>query len=185
MADTPAQAPVATAADAGATAGGSIFTLFPELSGIPRLVSRGQEVLFPPLERWVETVTALRLGGFVTCSDLCGVDYLGYLGRQLPEGVAAGRFEVVVNLLSHSLHRRIRLRLPLDGEPPVVPTLFYVYPGTENMEREAYDLFGIVFEGHPDLTRILMPQDWEGHPLRKDFSVGRVPVQFKEAPGPR
>jgi NADH-quinone oxidoreductase subunit C len=68
---------------------------------------------------------------------------------------------------------------------PLCPTLFFVYPGTENMEREVYDLFGIVFTDHPDMTRILMPPDWEGHPLRKDFGVGRVPVQFKDAPGPR
>ena len=62
---------------------------------------------------------------------------------------------------------------------PEVPSLFGLHPGTEAMEREAFDMFGIVFTGHPDLTRILMPEDWEGHPLRKDYVVGEIPVQFK------
>jgi NADH-quinone oxidoreductase subunit C len=182
-----ARAPIADDAPAGAAAPAraSLTELFPSLAGVVSFSSRGQEVLFPSPERWVEVATTLRDGGFVMCADLCGVDYLGYLDRPLPPGVPPERFEVVANLLSHSLRRRVRLRMPVGGEPPVVPTLFFVYPGTENMEREAYDMFGIVFEGHPDMTRILMPQDWEGHPLRKDYSVGRVPVQFKEAPGPR
>jgi NADH-quinone oxidoreductase subunit C len=59
------------------------------------------------------------------------------------------------------------------------PSLFEVHPGTEAMEREVFDLFGITFDGHPDLTRILMPEDWDGFPLRKDAAVGRIPVQFK------
>jgi NADH-quinone oxidoreductase subunit C len=62
---------------------------------------------------------------------------------------------------------------------PTCPSLFEVHPGTEAMEREAFDLFGVSFTDHPDLTRILMPEDWEGYPLRKDTSHGRIPVQFK------
>ena len=73
----------------------------------------------------------------------------------------------------------MRLRVQVPEDDPVVPSLFDLYPGTEAMEREVFDLFGIRFDGHPDLTRILMPEDWEGHPLRKDYAVGRIPVQFK------
>jgi NADH-quinone oxidoreductase subunit C len=68
---------------------------------------------------------------------------------------------------------------------PTLPTLFGLWPGTEAMEREVFDLMGVVFSDHPDLTRILMPEDWEGHPLRKDYAVGRIPVQFKGAPQAR
>jgi NADH-quinone oxidoreductase subunit C len=68
---------------------------------------------------------------------------------------------------------------------PVVATMFDLWPGTEAMEREVFDLMGIRFDRHPDLTRILMPEDWEGHPLRKDYAVGRIPVQFKESPSGR
>jgi NADH-quinone oxidoreductase subunit C len=147
--------------------------------------ARGQEVLHVTRERYLSVVEALRAGGYEMCSDLCAVDYLRHLDRALPEGATAERFEIVVNLLSIKRRQRVRLRVQVPEPDPVVPTLFNLYPGTENMEREAFDMFGIRFEGHPDHTRILMPDDWEGHPLRKDYSVGRVPVQFKEAPGPR
>ncbi len=149
--------------------------------------SRGaaQEVLFPTREQYLEVVTGLRDEGFETCADLCAVDYLAHPGRRLPDGVVAERFEVVVNLLSLSQVRRVRVRVQVPADDPTVATLFDLYPGTEAMEREAYDLMGMVFEGHPDMTRILLPEDWEGHPLRKDYGVGRVPVQFKGAPGPR
>ncbi|MGP8163353.1 MAG: NADH-quinone oxidoreductase subunit C [Acidimicrobiales bacterium] len=164
---------------------GSLAGRVPELAGVPSADSAGDEVLFPSRECYVEIATALRRAGFVTCSDLCAVDYLTHPGRQLPAGVAPERFEVVVSLLSHADAVRVRLRVMVPEADPVCPTLFFVYPGTENMEREAYDLMGIRFAGHPDPSRILMPQDWEGHPLRRDYGVGRVPVQFKEAPGPR
>ena len=143
------------------------------------------EVLFPTRELYLDVVTGLRDEGFETCADLCGVDYLTHPGRTLPDGVVPERFEVVVNLLSLSQVRRVRVRVQVPADDAEAPTLFDLYPGTEAMEREAYDLFGIVFTGHPDMTRILLPEDWEGHPLRKDYGVGRVPVQFKGAPGPR
>ena len=109
--------------------------------------------------------------GFETFIDLCGVDHLG--GRP--------RFEVVVELLDMTDRLRLRIRVPVPGTDPVVPSLTPVYAGADFYERETWDLFGIDFEGHPELTRILLPDDWEGHPLRKDYSVGSVPVQFKGA----
>ena len=150
-----------------------------------RRLDAAQEILFPTREQYLEVVGDLRDGGFEMCADLCGVDYLTHPGRRLPDGVVGERFEVVVNLLSLSQVRRVRVRVQVPATDAVVPTLFDLYPGTEAMEREAYDLLGIVFTGHPDMTRILLPEDWEGHPLRKDYGVGRVPVQFKGAPGPR
>ena len=140
---------------------------------------------FPTREQYFGLVSALKADGFELCADVCGVDYLEYAERSLPEGVLPTRFEVVVNLLSMSRRQRVRIRVQAGTESPAVDSLFTLYPGSEAMEREAFDMFGIIFNGHPDLTRILMPEDWEGHPLRKDYGVGRVPVQFKEAPGPR
>ncbi|MGH9130637.1 MAG: NADH-quinone oxidoreductase subunit C [Acidimicrobiales bacterium] len=142
----------------------------------------GQEVLHPSRAGYHDLVAKLAADGFEMVADLCAVDYLAHPGRRLPAEVAPERFEVVVNLLSLSRRRRIRLRVQVPDSDPVIDSLFDLYPGTEAMEREAYDLFGISFAGHPDLTRILLPEDWEGHPLRKDYSIARVPVQFKAAP---
>ncbi len=152
------------------------------LHGAPVGWSHGQQVLHPSRAAYLGLVEALYADEFHFCSDLCAVDYLAHPARSLPQGVQPERFEVVVNLVSLTQHRRLRLRVQVPAGEPVVASLFTVHPGTEAMEREAFDLMGIRFEGHPDLTRILMPEDWEGHPLRKDYSVGRVPVQFKAAP---
>jgi NADH-quinone oxidoreductase subunit C len=171
------------AALTGETDGG--IASLPRLADVPRVTSRGQLVFHPGRDSYVATVEAVRQAGFALCSDLCAVDYLQHPDRSLPAGVEPERFEIVVTLTSISRAERLRVRVQVPGNDPRLPTLFALYPGTEAMEREAYDMFGIEFDGHPDLTRILMPDDWEGHPLRKDYSVGRVPVQFKEAPGPR
>jgi NADH:ubiquinone oxidoreductase subunit C len=95
------------------------------------------------------------------------------------------RFELVANYLSHPRNRRIRLITEVPAEDTTVASLAPLYESANLAEREVFDLFGISFEGHPDLTRILMPDDWVGHPLRKDDSPSRVPVTFKEDPGPR
>ncbi len=156
-----------------------------QLHGALLTRSHGQEVLHPSRENYVDVVTALRDEGFKLCADLCAVDYLANPARELPAGVQPERYEVVVSLVSLEGRRRLRLRLQVPEHDAVAPSLSGVHAGTEAMEREAYDMFGIRFDGHPDLTRILMPEDWEGHPLRKDYAVGRVPVQFKAAPSTR
>lgn len=145
----------------------------------------GQELLFTGRSQYHELVAGLRDAGYEMLADLTAVDYLTHRGRTLPAEVTPERFEVVVNLLSLSRSSRARIRVQVPEPDAALETLWDLYPGCEAMEREVYDMFGIVFHGHPDLTRILMPEDWEGYPLRKDYSVGRVPVQFKEAPGPR
>jgi NADH-quinone oxidoreductase subunit C len=143
------------------------------------------EVVHVARDAYVDTIKGYKDDGYVMCVDVCAVDYLTHPGRPLPDDVKAERFEVVVNLLSMEPTRRVRIRTQVPADDPTVPSLFDLYPGTEAMEREVFDLMGIVFTDHPDLTRILMPEDWEGHPLRKDYSVGRIPVQFKAPPESR
>jgi len=156
------------------------------LPDVARSPSRdGHDVLFPTLVRYHDVVAAHREAGFEMLADLTAVDYLAHPGRSLPAGVAPERFELVVMLLSLAQVTRVRIRVQVPEDDAEVASVWDLYRGAEAMEREAYDMYGISFLGHPDLTRILMPEDWEGHPLRKDFGVGRVPVQFKEAPGPR
>jgi NADH-quinone oxidoreductase subunit C len=149
--------------------------------GVPVTESRGQQVLHPRRDELVDLVRMLRDDeGFRVCVDVTAVDYLAYRApRGLPPGVTGERFEVVVGLLSHATSERLRLRVQVPADDPACPSLFDVHPGTEALEREVFDMFGIAFTDHPDLTRILMPEEWEGYPLRKDSPVGDIPVQFK------
>lgn len=142
--------------------------------------SCGQRVLFVESSRYLATIEALYRDGFTMCVDLTAVDYLTHPGRSLPAGISGERFEVVVNLLSVARRERVRVRVQVADNSSLA-SIFDIHPSSEAMEREAYDMFGIRFDGHPDLTRILMPEDWDGHPLRKDYAQGRIPVQFKGA----
>jgi NADH-quinone oxidoreductase subunit C len=157
----------------------------PQLHGWPVVDSHGQTVVHCSRDGYHDLMTALKGDGYDMCVDVCGVDYLAHLGRAVPAPVTPERFEVVVNLASIASHDRIRVRAQVPEDDVSIATLFDLWPGSEAPEREVYDMFGIRFDGHPDLTRILMPEDWEGYPLRKDYAVGRIPVQFKEAPSPR
>ena len=156
------------------------------MHGAPVTRSRGQLVVHPSRDTYIDVISALKNDAFAMCADLCAVDFLTAATlRPLPEGITAERFEVVVNLTSLAYRTRVRVRVQVPADDTTVASLYDLYPGTEAMEREAFDLLGITFTGHPDLTRILMPDDWEGHPLRKDEATGRIPVQFKGAPQAR
>ena len=125
------------------------------IHGAPSSLSRDQLVVHVDRGRYLEIITALRDDGYAFCSDLTAVDYLLAIDRPVAVGVAPERFEVVVSLLDMEQGKRIRVRAQVTEREPTLPTLFELFPGTEAMEREVYDMFGIVFEGHPDLTRIL------------------------------
>ena len=148
--------------------------------------SKGDVILHPSVETYLDTITAAHADGFDQLIDLTAVDYLTYAGkRALPEGIEAGRFEVVTALINHQRRERIRIRVQLGGDDPTIATAFDLYPGAEYLEREVYDMFGIVFADHPDMSRVLMPEDWVGYPLRKDYAIGSIPVQFKAASNQR
>ena len=126
----------------------------------------------------VRVCTSLRDDeGFELLADLSGVDFLGV-------APPAERFLVAYHLASLSRNVRLRLRVFVADGDETVPSVTGIYPTAEWQEREAYDFFGIVFEGHPDLRRILMPDDWEGYPHRKDYPLGGTKVEFKGATVP-
>ena len=134
---------------------------------------RGELTLLVTRDAIIEIVRFLRDDAqckFISITDICGVDY--------PE--RAERFDVVYHLLSPTRNLRIRLKLSTDDATPV-PSLTELFPGADWYEREAYDLYGILFSGHPDLRRLLTDYGFDGHPLRKDFPLtGFVEVRYDE-----
>ena len=131
------------------------------------------EIIQTTPEEYKDLVESLKRDGFEMMVDLTVVDWFR---KKEP------RFEVVVQFLSTSQNLRKTVKVFVNDEDLTLSSITETYPSANFYEREAYDMFGIIFENHPDLTRILMPDDWEGHPLRKNYGSGRIPVQFKNAP---
>lgn len=109
---------------------------------------------------------------FELCLGVSGVHYPHETGREL---------HAVYPLQSITHNRRVRLEVSAPDSDPHIPSLFSVYPTNDWHERETYDFFGIIFDEHPSLTRIEMPDDWHGHPQRKDYPLGGIPVEYKGA----
>ncbi|KAA5833354.1 NADH-quinone oxidoreductase subunit C [Saccharopolyspora hirsuta] len=138
-------------------------------------VDRGEITFYVRREHLLEVCRTLRDDPalrFELCSSVSGVDY----GPEVPQ-----RLHSVYHLTSMTYRRRIRVEVAVDVEDPHVPSVVEVYPTADFQEREAWDMFGIVYDGHPALTRILMPDDWDGHPQRKDYPLGGIPVEYKGA----
>jgi NADH-quinone oxidoreductase subunit C len=131
------------------------------------------EVLNVNAEEYKEVITNIKKDGYEMMVDLTAVDW--YRKKE-------PRFELVVQFLSVSKNSRKTVKVKINDENLNIQTITDLYPGANFYEREVFDMFGIEFENHPDMTRILMPDDWVGHPLRKNYGSGRIPVQFKNAP---
>jgi NADH-quinone oxidoreductase subunit C len=129
---------------------------------------RGRGTLIVEGARIREVLGALRERGYRFLSSVHGVDYYPH----------EPRFGVVYELLDMSRVDRLTVKVLLNGDEPSVPSVTPEWPTADHQEREVYDMFGITFEGHPDLRRILMPEDYEGHPQRRDFPIGGEPVIF-------
>ena len=140
------------------------------------VVHRGELTLFvkreslPALLQTLRDEPRLRFEHF---SGVSGVDY--------PNDPSGRRLHAVYHLLSMTHRRRLRLEVAVSDADPHIPSATSIYPGANWHERETWDFFGIVFDGHPALTRIQMPDDWPGHPQRKDYPLGGVPVEYKGA----
>ncbi len=138
-------------------------------------VAHGEITFYVAREYLRELLWALRDESalrFELASSISGVDY----GPGVPQ-----RLHSVYHLTSMTWRRRIRLEVSVDVNDPHLPSAVEVYPTADWQEREAYDMFGLIYDGHPALTRILMPDDWEGFPQRKDYPLGGIPVEYKGA----
>jgi NADH-quinone oxidoreductase subunit C len=125
------------------------------------LYDRGELTLTVPSESIVEALTAIRDAGYNAFEDVTAVDWLP----------SEPRFQLSYHIVSHQYKERIRIKTWVSSNDLAIQSITPVWPGANYYEREVFDLFGIRFEGHPNLRRILMPEEWIGHPLRKDYPV--------------
>jgi NADH-quinone oxidoreductase subunit C len=140
------------------------------------VVDRGELTLHVKREKLVEVAKILRDKLlFEMCLGVSGVHYPADVNREL---------HAVYPLLSMTHNRRVRIEVSIPDSDPHLPSLVEVWAGNNWNERETFDMFGIIFDGHPGLTRILMPDDWRGHPQRKDYPLGGIPVEYKGATVP-
>jgi NADH-quinone oxidoreductase subunit C len=157
----------------------SLERAFPQLGdAVERVVvQHGEMTIYVRREYLLEVAQTLRDAPelrFELLSSVSGVDYLGVDPTER-------RLHSVAHLLSMTHRRRVRLEVSVTVEDPHVPSLTSIYPTADWHERETWDFFGIIYDGHHGLTRIMMPDDWEGHPQRKDYPLGGVPVEYKGA----
>ena len=137
------------------------------------VVDRGELTLHVKREKLIEVALILRDKLlFEMCLGVSGVHYPTEVNREL---------HAVYPLLSITRNQRVRLEVSVSDSDPHIPSLVEVWAGNNWNERETFDMFGIIFDGHPGLTRILMPDDWRGHPQRKDYPLGGIPVEYKGA----
>ena len=142
---------------------------------IERGVSAGDTWVTVDPEKIKEALQSLKDDGYRLLVFLTCVDHLADASRAWP-----ARYELVYQLRNMETREQLRVRTYVGGDQPKIDSVYDLFPPANWDERETYDLFGIVFTDHPDLTRILMPDDWVGHPLRRDYPVGGEVVEFSE-----
>lgn len=149
-----------------------LFQLVPEVADSPVTTFTDMPTIYIAREYVLPVMRALRDDSelrYEMCTSVSGVHYPADKDAELHS---------VYHLLSMSYNRRLRIEVVCPEVEPHIPSVVSIYPGANYHEREIWDMFGIIFDGHPGLTRILMPDDWQGHPQRKDYKLGGIPIEF-------
>lgn len=152
--------------------------VLPRLKGYRMLFHVGELTIYVPREDLLEVARTFRDDPYLRFEGLMSIS-----GVHYPQETGA-ELHSVAHLLSYTHNRRVRLETTCPDEDPHMPSIVSVYPMADYDERETWDMFGIVYDGHPGLTRILMPDDWKGHPQRKDYPLGGIDVEYKGATVP-